>query len=143
MTRFYRVTLHSAHALSGDWKDGIHAVDLPEVMDDGWWMMAVESFHTAVAATAPFLVTCPTLPQGNTYSSLTKGAAFTLATVPAAGVYSDRVARGTLGLRLPSATFLRSGRLRIQLTDFAGNTVTTGGAWVMSLLVWKPEGGEE
>ena len=146
MAKFYKIRIFSANKLSGGVMDGVYKVDLPEMLDaNKRYMLDVESFHTAsddyFLHYTPYNITCPSLAQGNSYSTTADGPDYTLKTI-SGSTYNQTIDSGTIGINLQDVSFLRSKRMHIRLTRIDGSTLGSGhfgvnGSWALTLVVWE------
>ncbi|KXZ46491.1 hypothetical protein GPECTOR_43g928 [Gonium pectorale] len=125
--RFFRIQLSSANVVLGDWRDGMHFIDLPEWLagDTSDWQIAIESFIVSVntvPANAPYFIESNTLTQGNSYSSLTKSAGYQL--MPMVGsVFTRIIPSNLLGIRVGNASILRGKLHNFRLVGIDGNLI--------------------
>ena len=125
--KMFRVTIYSKDAVSGTFFDGVHQVDLPDVIkkeDIGKYHIAVEEFLLSNSSTQlgiqRTLVVEADLSQPDTYSTSTKGSSQVLFTMSRATggtslSYFHPITNDTYGIPLFDTTILRTKQMRIQL----------------------------
>ncbi|EFJ42698.1 hypothetical protein VOLCADRAFT_97121 [Volvox carteri f. nagariensis] len=138
---------------AGDWRDGMHFLDLPEwlVGDTSEWQIAIESFIVSVN-TVPtnsiYFIESNTLTQGNSYSTLTKSAGYQL--MPTVGsVFTRIIPSNLLGIRVGSASILHGSLHNFRLVGIDGNLIPPDvfGAgitpiWMMTLIAYPVPSGD-
>jgi hypothetical protein len=138
---FWRLYLHSTNAVSGDWRDGTYFIDLPDALDvDNEYQVAVESFFVNNTVNVPYIISSSSIPQGNAYSTMTKGMTNNILANQSNYFYRYLDFR-TVGCKLQDLTFLRGKLINIRISDIAGNLIATDAfgvspAWVMTLVVY-------
>lgn len=156
----YHIVINSMTKRIGDWQSGHYKVDIGDVLDPKkQWNIAVQSFHVfdavsgePVAPLTPFSINSATIPQGNTYTSMTDGLNQQLALIPPVEYFvSPAPTYNTVGRRLMDVSFLRGTLININLQDslnlplspalFGFTDSSKQPAWILELVVWETSDG--
>lgn len=149
--KVYRIVIYSKDVISGNNKDGVYQIDLPDYIQDiNKYHLAVEDFtihtQTSTPGVTRTLIVEASVTQPDTYSSSSRTSSrvlFTMsrsATADVAVSYYKSITSKTYGVPLSDLSFLRNKQLRITLrsADDALQTDATLGNtnWVMTLVVY-------
>jgi hypothetical protein len=157
--KIFRVTIYSKDRVSGNVRDGIYAIDIPDFIQDiNKYHIAVEE---AVLASEPtvggnnginrtYLVeTSVTIPDSYSTSSKSNTRVMfqmckTTTITNSIGYYIKPITSSTIGIPLADVSMLRSKQMRIlfKLCDDEAHTVATmpdNSAWSMTLLIYPFE----
>lgn len=150
--KVYRIVIYSKDTISGNSKDGVYPIDLPDFIQD------INKYHISVEDFTLFCGLSPAGPQRtvicemgmtqpDTYSTSSKTASRALFTMSrntadtSATSYYKQITSKTYGIPLTDLSFLRSKQVRITLKDVQDTThtdATLGNTtnWVMTLVVY-------
>jgi hypothetical protein len=149
--KVYRIVIYSKDVISGNNKDGVYQIDLPDYIQDiNKYHLAVEDFtihtQTTTAGVTRTLLVEASVTQPDTYSTSSRTSSRVLltmsrsATADVAVSYYKPITSKTYGVPLSDLSFLRNKQLRITLrsVDDALQTDATLGNtnWVMTLIVY-------
>lgn len=149
--KVYRIVMYSKDRISGDSRDGVYAVDLPDFIQDiNKYHVAVEDFliHCELSNTniTRTLLVEASMTQPDTYSTSSRSASRLLLTMSrnttaqASTSYYKPITSKTYGIPLSDVSFLRSKQMRItfkQVDDTAHTDLTLGVTnWVMTLIIY-------
>lgn len=149
--KVYRIVIYSKDVISGNNKDGVYQIDLPDYIQDiNKYHLAVEDFtihtQTSTAGVTRTLLVEASVAQPDTHSTSSKTNSrvlFTMsrsATADVAVSYYKPITSKTYGIPLTDLSFLRNKQLRVTLRsadDTPQTDATLGNTnWVMTLVVY-------
>ncbi|PNH09161.1 hypothetical protein TSOC_004218 [Tetrabaena socialis] len=129
------------NAVMGDWRDGLHFIDLPEFLPQkSEYQVAVESFHCSNPIGAPYSIECGTVPQGNSYSTMTKGMSMTLLN-SSGNTFARSIHADLIGCKVQDPTLLRGSLHNIRFRGMDGDLVAVDAfgvtpLWRLTLVVY-------
>lgn len=154
--KVFRVQIYSKDLVSGNIRDGIYQVDIPDVLELNKYYLAVESCVVASEPTTVgvhgvhttyLLETSLNVPDS--YSTSTKTVSRVLCqfakpspTANTIATYQNSITNESVGVPLIDTTFLRNKQLQIvwkRCDDVAHdiNTMPNASSWSVTLLIYK------
>jgi hypothetical protein len=143
--KIYRIVINAYDRIfrldpaNNNWYN-INVGEIPLQSSDTKWQWAVESFLIPLIAGFPsvatsYYVDIPSLPQPNSYSTITN-CENTVALTHKHAEHSRFLNFDSVGCPLRDLTWMRSGRINIRITNALGQLTDTQ-AFIMVLVVWE------
>lgn len=149
--KWHKITIYSANAISGAYYDGIYSIDVPDVLDmTQQYQICVESFNinrSSANVNNGYIVSCPQIMQGNTYSTLTQSTNQALLNFNG-NSYTRYIDFSSIGTPILNTGFMRNQQFNIILSTLDGVPLSAQGAsaalayfgggtqWCMTLCVF-------
>ena len=138
--KIYRIAIYSQNKLDPAKRqtDNSFEINVGEIPEDNscQYQWALESFVTTVTSLpTSLLFHLTSASQPNSFSTATKGSSFLGMSIRGVS-YNRFINFNSIGQPMGDTTWLRSGRVNIQITDI-NNAIYNDLQWVCTICVWE------